>query len=955
MQQLQQEKYKGSASKGAFKQVDIGASAALRQMQNQVNPVLNAHKRNAEAVYAVQNRHLSTKQRAQSITRDSKKKVHEYDLQKLDNVRKWNAHAGQTLGQYASEGYNEIMGQAIEMSAFSKWSQTLVDVGITLAKLGVGQYQKNQAAAQTSSANSSTINSWQHQDSTIEARIAANTGQNPGQIHAALPPVTESNIDPTQSLTSIIRNDQLNALKTPNPGNPSGQLVPNNVASQNSLVVNNTSLPHALEKNQILTKQSIHGIRDKYNEYYKNLKLSQQGLKLDADFYMTEAEIIKQAGYMVANEFDILDDATDAGRFVQQKLIDDVTRKLRLNSDAQFKAVQGALIKHTDDVTKTAKDSAEPLKALWNNVLVATSKGSHVVNPDTQTGYNYNGGQADFIDRQVKTLIADGQHELAEQYLTTDGVATNLGGKPAGGSLLDQHPKLQEMWSNYKNRDETIKSNLNRLEDERLGRIEVDNLKLSGEAKPGTPEYEGSLAQAVDISKNTPGGKRQLIKWFDERILNAPASAKDDIEYLAFLNTSDTKYLNDAKYSEYLSRSGQYERLIKENELLSGEEKREHAENYLSFGREVRGTDFNYNEQRGTMASAAAKLLGQESVYNAGKKVNTLREKVNEGMALYKRRVLENYNDGDGMEIGEAVRRAWTDTMDELNEGKGIFRVTSASAKTNNVAEFADVRIQEGRGNLNPNLVAKNLLKYYNPNPTTGQYTEPLDFIRNPGQYGQTAPITNIDDTKAQVESYRQGHVTLTRDQSIIFNELNRYLDEPVTAQEFWEALAQGQGFDISGGQPDQIEFTVSPTVKGLAGVGYKKLAKWVNVNPSNVARGKLEALTAALWPNQPKGSRQIVSPVLLKRQQLREQWRLNPRFNNEDLSEDQQDILSFLPGINNLIKPHETQIAAIDRGREVHIPREEWRNVAESDDVTLVSFTDLDYPQFGFSARSYA
>ena len=80
-----------------------------------------------------------------------------------------------------------------------------------------------------------------------------------------------------------------------------------------------------------------------------------------------------------------------------------------------------------------------------------------------------------------------------------------------------------------------------------------------------------------------------------------------------------------------------------------------------------------------------------------------------------------------------------------------------------------------------------------------------------------------------------------------------------------------------------------------------------------------------------------------------------NPRFNNEDLSEDQQDILSFLPGINNLIKPHETQIAAIDRGREVHIPREEWRNVAESDDVTLVSFTDLDYPQFGFSARSYA
>ena len=515
------------------------------------------------------------------------------------------------------------------------------------------------------------------------------------------------------------------------------------------------------------------------------------------------------------------------------------------------------------------------------------------------------------------------------------------------------------MWSNYKNRDETIKSNLNRLEDERLGRIEVDNLKLSGEAKPGTPEYEGSLAQAVDISKNTPGGKKQLIKWFDERILNAPASAKPDIEYLAFLNTSDQTYLTDEQYSKYLSNTGQIELLIKENEKLptGSQEKREHAENCLSFGREVRGTDFNYNKQRGTMASAAAKLLGQESVYNAGKKVNTLSEKVNEGMALYKRRVLENYNDGDGMEIGEAVTRAWTDTMDELNEGKGIFRVTSASAKTGNVAEFADVRIQEGRGDENPNLVVKALLENYNPDTTTGQFQEPLDFIRNPGKYDRTKPITNIDDTQAQVQNYYRGHVTLTKDQSIIFNELNRYLDEPVTAQEFWEALAQGQGFDISGGKPDQIEFTVSPTVKGLAGVGYEKLAEWVNANPSNIARGKLEALTAAMWPDQPAGSRQIVSPVLLERQRLREEWRrhqeLSQTFNLENLSEDQQDILSSLPEITNLVEPPKGLEQIIDRGKGIFVPPGQERKVAESDHVHLFTNTPLEELQFGFYAGS--
>ena len=178
-----------------------------------------------------------------------------------------------------------------------------------------------------------------------------------------------------------------------------------------------------------------------------------------------------------------------------------------------------------------------------------------------------------------------------------------------------------------------------------------------------------------------------------------------------------------------------------------------------------------------------------------------------------------------------------------------------------------------------------------------------------------------------------------------------------MTAQEFWEALAQGQGFDISGGKPDQIEFTVSPTVKGLAGVGYKKLAKWVNANPSNIARGKLEALTAAMWPDQPAGSRQIVSPVLLERQRLREEWRrhqeLSQTFNLENLSEDQQDILSSLPEITNLVEPPKGLEQIIDRGKGIFVPPGQERKVAESDHVHLFTNTPLEELQFGFYAGS--
>ena len=146
---MAQKQYRASGTKGAFKQYDIGAQAQLRAMREQVTPILNAHKRNAEAIFAEQNRHLSAIQRAQSDEEQNRKSNQGFEIDKLNNIQKQHQKRANELGRYASEGYNEIMSQAIQMSEFSKWSQTFLKVaeGFVQAgvKAGIQQSQANAA------------------------------------------------------------------------------------------------------------------------------------------------------------------------------------------------------------------------------------------------------------------------------------------------------------------------------------------------------------------------------------------------------------------------------------------------------------------------------------------------------------------------------------------------------------------------------------------------------------------------------------------------------------------------------------------------------------------------------------------------------------------------------------------------------------------------------------------
>ena len=100
--------YKPAGGRGAFKNRSVGASDVLREMQRQVNPILNAHKRNADSIFATQLRYLSDVERAQSEEEQSRKVAHKFEMDKMDNVQKWNKDAISKLQEYKTGGYQAV-------------------------------------------------------------------------------------------------------------------------------------------------------------------------------------------------------------------------------------------------------------------------------------------------------------------------------------------------------------------------------------------------------------------------------------------------------------------------------------------------------------------------------------------------------------------------------------------------------------------------------------------------------------------------------------------------------------------------------------------------------------------------------------------------------------------------------------------------------------------------------
>ena len=844
--------YKPAGGKGAFKNRSVGASDILREMQRQFNPVNEARKRNAAAIYATQLRHLSATERAQNQEEQSRRVVQDFENEKMDNVQKWQRDAISKLEKYKTGGYEEIMSRAIKMSPFSQWAGTLIKAGTQLAqagfKYGVGQH--NLQAGYTSKRNDAlNITNTNNPDSGVDATA------------------TEQSV---QTLENNIEQAEVNDLAT---GNGEYITKDHNQASQNSAdqtksSLTNNSLTAAWKNKNYQTLGAIENAKLEVHEAYNAIleENDRKNLNPGMPGYKTRTQAWRIATATVLKQYDVGADYTAAG----EKFIDDLLHQRNLYINREIENAYAASIVKPWNTLNAGLNVAETKEDVMKLYQDLTAPGSVIINPGTKTGYGYTGGKQDALIYLHGKLLTLGKHELAHQ-LAHEVQPVDIKGKvPPGGkkSFYELHEK--SAFGQY------IKNSAAQSQQaasaQEVGEREVKGKLLLRQLTDREATGEGTLSDVL-VKVEAGEGLGVLEKWADDALiqLNGFPNQQAELKLMVYESTQLSKY-----------RSSIYDtadRALERNDVIAlyaiypkipAGEKQAFATKYLETVDKFGGQS-DYAGTRSNVKAFLVTTLKRDGSPTQIKSILSLEPTVDTSMRFIGSRVkaLVNPEQGEGISVIDAERTALLEWRDMVRDGRDdtnspYFIVGGADNVNGNNAEFGNGLVTSEFGQKSTQQI--------------NSYLDGQPDIR--AVLGDTKTNIGSDylfDTNEVAMRWKaakdgKGYINLTNDMEVVWKHANSLLppDEQMSKAEFMSLIWKNQGYPVNELPVDTIDFHGAG--KDVNTVGYNSY----NKKARNGVVSTQHAIATTSWIKNAisKGDDQVINqgmnPIAIKKYQFK-------------------------------------------------------------------------------------
>ena len=831
--------YKPAGGRGAFKNRSVGASDVLREMQRQVNPIINAHKRNADAIFATQLRYLSDVERAQSEEEQSRKVAHKFEMDKMDNVQKWNKDAISKLQEYKTGGYQEIMSKAIKMSEFSQWASTLIDVGTQVAKLGVQVAADNQAKTA--------------QETDL---FGPNSGSTSDQAK-----LDQDGIDQGVSVDKTAEELKKNDLKTQTKTGPKGGELNNNKENNTAFVNSAGSPTTAWKKNQNSTKASFDAIaNDAATRFEEALENNRQ---LKGGEQKTHQEMLRESFAQAADSAGLRGNFSPAARKLKGKLIEARDRLLNQYSDANFKAALGK----GHELMMQGVDNATTVEELQDEIDYATATGSPVINPKTKVGYTSAdpGRRGDLYIEVYDRLIRLGKYDLAEKF-AFHMQPQDYKGKPSGHkSHFDQNKAFQAHVISKTQENKTAQANAQAVKRNVEGKQKYKKL-LNFEEKG-----EGSLNEALLAAQN--GNDELLQTWGVNALKELKGYPDQETQLRFFLTENSTNSNYNDSFWEDAQRYAENGQLVELNKMLPNvPQKHKHAfvTKYINQVRIFKG-QFDYNSKaKERLSYHQAKLKPNGTTWSSGEIV-TLRKAVDKDMRFI---VAEARNlIGQGVDPRTALDSAENKLNGIITSGKdditSDYYIISGSDNPNgNHAEYGNLHhdITAFGGKL-PSQIINKLRQYSNPRAVLA------DTKNSIGLDTLFDTRTVAEQWKLLVDSNGQAAIHLSPEQEMVFREVNKGLPtgKKMKESEFHALILKNQGYPIDELPVDKWDIVIMGNINTT---GYAEFENKVlnGVVPSHLTMSAM-AYARQVRDNPNEANVSLgVNPVALKKYKVKNQ-----------------------------------------------------------------------------------
>ena len=833
--------YRPAGGRGAFKQRSVGASDTLREMVRQANPLLTAHKRNADAIFSTSIKHLSDTEQAQKEGEESRRKVHNYEQEKADNVIKTQKDVINMLRRHKSEGYSEIMGTAIKMSPFSKNIQTFLKVAEIGAQTAY-KLHRHQEGLQDNFTTSRGNLTGREDSNTIEQ--ASKVGEVEGGIRA-------------DEQKDLQQNKGINNKEIINGGDPS---------DAGEIVKYNTSPQKALTKASIKTLNAIPEALDKAEDYIEQLKNE----NLNRPDKLTNYEIIKKAFAMAAEEYDIGRNYTKAGqRFVDKMLY----RRDQLLNQSRVASMNAAVYSDWNTIQKSigTATTTEDTEILIRQL---TAKGSTIINPKTGIGYGYNGGKEDALIMLYDKYISLGKQDLADDLIhkiwPTNDQGVKVSKKTPEGKVIQSHYDLHPGLRAHVNK--TASQNKTNIANQKLGEREVKgNLllkKITDRKVTGEGTFNDVLArveagESVDV----------LTKWADNALiqLNGFPNQQAELKSMLYDSTQISKY-----------QSSIYEtadRALERNDVIAlygiytklpAGEKRAFAAKYLEVVDRLGGQS-DYSGTRTSVKAFLVTTLKRDGTQTQIKSILSLEPTVDTSMKFIGSRVkaLVNPEKGRGISVIEAEKTALLEWQGMAKDGRDdtnspYFIVGGADNVNGNNAEFGNGLVTSEFGQKSTQQI--------------NSFLDGQPDIR--AVLGDTKTNVGTDylfDTNEVAMLYKaakngKGHIVLTNDMEVVWKYANSVLppdEEPLTKAEFISLIWKNQGYPVNELPVDTINFHEQKDVNTVGYNSYKKKA--INgVIPTQHVMVTTSWMKNAISKGNAQRLNQGTNPIAIKKYQFK-------------------------------------------------------------------------------------
>ena len=289
----------------------------------------------------------------------------------------------------------------------------------------------------------------------------------------------------------------------------------------------------------------------------------------------------------------------------------------------------------------------------------------------------------------------------------------------------------------------------------------MQNILPGFTANPGDKHYEGSAAQAYDLSVAT-NDPDVFNNWIDKQI-EANANNPNTVAYLksiAFKATQKRKYASIEQWAKKLKDAGEYEELSNLIRTQPTDARRKLEAKYMPWLQHLESAGVKSTELHTTFKKTLAKAIEQEAWDKAGVDIPTLGTTTSIAWGKFNEYLTEAV-DTKGLKGRKAVEYAQRQLLAEIANGKeditSPFHVTSAADS----------------GDLLPD-------QSYFTNQLTGipdNYYPPHIIVetlsKNPREFEQRQ-LFPTTDLKQQLDALLSGDsIELTQDQQQVLNSLN--------------------------------------------------------------------------------------------------------------------------------------------------------------------------------------